>query len=357
MVFDSMSISGYSVGFALVNLHLATKKLQTAPQSPVEGDENLTFSVYDANSSTVFAIHEVDQHPETNGSDGALSAWQWKPEESSLTRQQIVSSQGQGPAHVAQNPTNGQLWVSNYGAGTLAVYSTRQGQIKDLLLHVKVPQGSQVNSDRQMAAHIHGAFFFREFAYVVDLGSDAIYTYRMTGPDAVQEVDRVGYSSQPGSGPRHLAIDEAHERAYLLNELKNTVEVLSINTTSGGLSRLAIVNYQIPNATQGVQQYGAGIHVHPNGKFLYLSNRGDGAIVVYSIQPAAKNYLKLEQTFKTQGTWPRSFTITQDGHFMLVPDQFLDVIELLSVDPASGQLSLLDSMPTIKAPAIVTQLN
>lgn len=349
-------VSGYSVGFALINLHLSTKKLKPAP-SPEEGEENLTYSVWDANSSTIFAIHEVEHHPELPGTDGALSAWQWKQQNSSLTRKQIVSSVGHGPAHVAQHPTNAQLWVSNYGAGSLAVYSSKQGKIQDLLLQKKLSQGSQVSRERQMEAHIHGAFFYQDWAYVVDLGNDAVYTYKMTGPNSVEEVDPVGYKSEPGSGPRHLAIDEVNQRAYLLNELKNTIEVLSIDPTTGKLGRLAIVTYQIPNATQDVQQYGAGIHVSPNGKYLYLSNRGDGAILVYSIQPAEQKYLQLEQTFKTQGTWPRSFTITTDGNFMLVPDQFLDLIELLSIDPSTGHLNQVDSIQTIKAPAIITQLN
>ena len=73
-------------------------------------------------------------------------------------------------------------------------------------------------------------------------------------------------------------------RAYVLNELKNCLNVLYIDPSDGTLSQAAnLVPYDVEGASAGTRQYGSGIELAPDSKTLYVSNRGDGAILVFSV--------------------------------------------------------------------------
>eukprot|EP00095_Tigriopus_kingsejongensis_P002697 maker-scaffold1646_size32207-snap-gene-0.8 protein:Tk02697 transcript:maker-scaffold1646_size32207-snap-gene-0.8-mRNA-1 annotation:"PREDICTED: 6-phosphogluconolactonase-like" len=288
----SILTSGYSSQFGISRLDLLKKNLDTATQ--VETDDNLTFGVYDAQSATAFFIHEVDNHSQFPKS-GALSSWKVEHPTTGpavrLTQKQVVSSLGSEPAHLALHPQTGQLWVSNYGGGSLAVYASRNGSIGDLIWSHTFTQGS------------------------------------------------------------------GRARAYLINELADTLDVLKIDAQSGILSHLATIPYKIPEPSANTRQYGAGIEIHPEGDFLYVSNRGDGAILVYAILDGDQSsYLHLEQVFKTHKTWPRSFSLSPDGTCLIVPDQLAHCLDLLAIEPDTGRLRLVQTVDTIQAPAICLPL-
>ena len=94
---------------------------------------------------------------------------------------QVATVKGFGPAHVALSPTFPVLFVSNYGSGSVVVYSTVGGpEMKGPIYFEEFKRGSGVVPDRQGAAHAHGAFFFGDNAYVTDLGGDAIWHYKVS---------------------------------------------------------------------------------------------------------------------------------------------------------------------------------
>ena len=94
---------------------------------------------------------------------------------------QVFPSGGADPAHVALDSARGLLWVTNYTGGSLTVYGldSTTGAIMGEVYAEKYSGGSGAVPDRQEAPHAHGAFIFKEFAYVVDLGGDKIYHYKV----------------------------------------------------------------------------------------------------------------------------------------------------------------------------------
>ena len=210
----------------------------------------MSFATYDERTGNLYAIVEGGG-PE----EDVMIRWIPAPDLSSISREQAmnafernetksnvrifkqaVSVKGYGPAHVALNTEYNVIFISNYGSGSVAVYSIdpSSGAIGDEPLYSEAYEsGSGVVPDRQEAAHAHGAFFFKDNAYVCDLGGDKIWHYNVIhyflnkttsikshhhqigyapdGGSIVIEKDD-DYATFPGFGPRHMAVDEARNR-------------------------------------------------------------------------------------------------------------------------------------------------
>ena len=156
----------------------------------------MSFATYDERTGNLYAIVEGGG-PE----EDVMIRWIPAPDLSSISREQAtnafernetksnvrifkqaVSVKGYGPAHVALNTEYNVIFISNYGSGSVAVYSIdpSSGAIGDEPLYAEAYEsGSGVVPDRQEAAHAHGAFFFKDNAYVCDLGGDKIWHYKV----------------------------------------------------------------------------------------------------------------------------------------------------------------------------------
>ena len=147
--------------------------------------------------------------------------------------------------------------------------------------------------------------------------------------------------------------DSTAYRAYVLNELQNCLNVLLIDPSEGTLSQDAkTVPYDVDGATAGTRQYGSGIELAPDGKTLYVSNRGDGAILVFSVLDESP-FLKQIQTIKSGGTWPRYICLASDGKFLLVPDERSSTMDIFEIDrKGDGKLRRASTVaPFAKAPS------
>ena len=127
-------------------------------------------------------------------------------------------------------------------------------------------------------------------------------------------------------------IDDLIElRAYVLNELQNCLSVLDINPTDGTLSHAAKkVPYNVEGATAGTRQYGSGIELASDGRTLYVSNRGDGAILVFAVLEQSP-FLRQIQTVKSGGTWPRFICIV-GSKYLLAPDERSSSMGVFEID-------------------------
>lgn len=90
--------------------------------------------------------------------------------------------------------------------------------------------------------------------------------------------------TKPGYLPRHMVANPSTKTMYVIHEQQPFVGIYSVDEGSGQLTFLQ----EVPTVPQewlvsGVEQYGSEIELHPNRKWLYASNRGTGAILVYAI--------------------------------------------------------------------------
>ncbi|MFM2170208.1 MAG: hypothetical protein RI957_437 [Verrucomicrobiota bacterium] len=246
-----------------------------------------------------------------------------------------VSSGGKGPCHLAIDPLASIMAVANYGDGSTASFLLDAKGLPSEAVTVVKHQGRSVHPQRQTAPHAHGVYFVGEHLLVPDLGLDQTLVYSFDKRTAtIATVEPAFSQSAPGDGPRHLAIHPTKPWVYVVNELSNTVTHF---TRSGGSLTAQKSLSTLPATFQGVNTT-AEIEIHPNGRFLYASNRGHQSIAAFAIDQATGALTELGQTVADVKT-PRHFTIAPGGAYLIVAGQDSDNLDVLAIDPQSGKLS------------------
>jgi len=188
-----------------------------------------------------------------------------------------------------------------------------------------------------------------QFALAADLGVDKIFVYRTQDVYRKSAVNPVfEANSEPGGGPRHVAFHPNGRFVYAVKELTATVACYTFDPQTGALQ-------QIQNlATLPADFHGpnlcADLHVTPNGKFLYVSNRGHDCIARLAIDPLTGRLTRLGHT-PTLGKTPRNFAITPDGGLLLAANQESDSIVAFRIDSSTGDLTPTGEVTRVPSPA------
>jgi 6-phosphogluconolactonase len=195
-----------------------------------------------------------------------------------------------------------------------------------------------VNPERQKEPHAHGVTLSpdQRFLFVPDLGIDQVMIYAVDPATATFRPHATPSVGVPaGGGPRHLAFAPDARHAYVINEMGGTVSVFSFDAAAGSLALVETVptlppDFSGPNKT-------AEVVVHPNGRYVYGSNRGHDSIVVFTRNPHDGRLSHLE-TVPSGGRSPRHFDLSPDGNWLVTLHEDSDDGFVFRVDPASGRL-------------------
>lgn len=262
-----------------------------------------------------------------------------------------TSAGGKGSCHIALDATGGTLAVANYGDGSFATLKLDSKGIPGAVATVVHHGGSGPNALRQTGPHAHGVYFNKEntLLFVPDLGLDKVFVYRFEARTSELGPALPPLISKPGSGPRHMAFSADGKNAYVINELDNSV---TITSERGGMFETIGTVPTLPADFTGANTT-AEIEVHPNGKFVYGSNRGLDSIVVYSRDPETGE-LKFLQHAPCGGQIPRHFKIDPTGKWLLCAHQGSNTISVLSLDPKTGLLG--GPVGTVSSPSPICLL-
>jgi len=244
-----------------------------------------------------------------------------------LVARQRVSSGGHLPCHLALLADASALAVAHYGCGTVGVFALDDHGRLTGDGYSRRHEGASVHPRRQASAHPHCVAVGAHGAYVTDLGQDCIVRY--AGAPLV-EASRCRIHA--GAGPRHLCLDEARGVGWLSNELDNTVSRLRV-AADGSLHELDWVS-TLPDGFAGRSAV-SEIARHPNGRWLYVGNRGHDSLAWYRI--GADGALSFLGTVSTQGRHPRHFALTADGTVLVAANRDSDSLVAFSVDAERGQ--------------------
>ncbi|KPM48901.1 lactonase family protein [Jiulongibacter sediminis] len=292
---------------------------------PAAESDDPSFLALSPDGGHLYAVSEVN-----GGSIRSFSRG-----DSSLTFINESSSGGIHPCHVAIDKTGKWIFAGNYTSGSLAVLPILENGGVGEPVQVIQHQGSGPNKERQKSPHVHSVNVSpdNKAIFVPDLGMDKVMVYAFdetTGqltPGDHMEVT-------PGSGPRHFTFHPNGKFAYVVQEL--TGSVTQFNYANGGLEKVEEFS-TLPEGFEG-DNSSADIHISPDGRFLYASNRFIDNIAVFAIDQESGS-LSAVSHHSVLGQVPRNFAISPDGQFLLVANQESDNIIVFKRDKETGKLS------------------
>ena len=212
--------------------------------------------------------------------------------------------------------------------------------------------GSSANRARQSGPHAHQTVVSPDntFLLAVDLGLDKVFSYRLDPAKGGLAPEPQFAATTPGGGPRHLAFRPDGKFAYVLNEMLSSVGAFSYDAGRGTLAHLQTISTLPPGFT--AENSGAEIVVHPSGRFLYTSNRGQDSIAVFAID-AAKGTLTPVDGISTQGKTPRGFALDPSGRFLVAANQNSGTLVVFRIDQATGALTPAGTTVQVPSPVSV----
>ncbi|MCS3390201.1 lactonase family protein [Burkholderia thailandensis] len=306
--------------------------------------ENPSYLVASRDGRHVYAVNELPGDAGPASVRGGVSAFDFDAKTGALKFVNRVSSEGNDPCYLSLSPDGRYLVAANYSVasdpgGSFSVFPVEAtGALGAAVLNVH-HEGSGPVKGRQDGAHVHSTVFSPDgkYLFVQDLGVDKLYSYRYT-PDGSRGLIGPTESRytlvKAGSGPRHLVFSANGRFAYVTNELNASLDVYRYD--DGRLAHVETVPMTAPGFAGKVG--GGALHLSPDGRFLYATNRGDANdIVIYAVN-AADGKLKLVGRQSSLGKTPREFAIDPSGKWLIVGNQDSDSVFVFRRDVASGRL-------------------
>ena len=312
----------------------------------IKGVVNPSYIALSPNGKYVYACTETAL-PDAGG----VSSFEFNEKNKSLTFLSSQKSGGDNPAHIAIHKNGKWLVCGNYSGGRLSVFPLKDGKIEPFAQLIEF-KDSSVDKTRQEKSHIHQAVFAPNDDYVFfpDLGSDKIRVYKFDGAQSMPLVDVANpyTKTAEGSGPRHFTFHPNGKFAYCVEELSGTIS--AYNYKSGNLDRFQNVYAYSEKHADGFG--GADIHISPDGKFLYASNRGvENNLAIFSINANGK--LKLVGHQSTLGNHPRNFTLDPSGKFLLVANKNTGEVIVFKRNATTGLLTDTHNQIKLSNPSCV----
>ena len=287
----------------------------------------------------LYAVNWEDQ--------GGVSAFRVDARTGGLAFLNRVSAQGSRPNQVVIDPS-GRIAVSvNYKTGNLAAYKVFAGGRLSEAFYVDQHAGQPL-SPKQPGPKAHGVEFSRDgrFMYVAELGLDRVYAYRVDAAKAeITPGDPPFINTHAGAGPRRLQLAPSGQFLYVNHETDSEVSVFTVDGTS--LKEVQTIStlpagYSGPNST-------AEIIVSPDGRFLYVSNRGHDSIAVFAIDKTSGR-LTLKANTPAGGRTPRNLRLDPTASFLFSSNEGEGTITVFKIDKATGLLSQTSAKAQIDTP-------
>jgi len=293
---------------------------------------NPSFLAKTADDKTLIAISEVDEN-----STGFVYSYEINND--SLIYKSKSKSGGAHPCFITVNDKN-QVLVANYSGGNVGYLKVDNINGLTNLLSVQQHEGKGT-TDRQKAPHAHSTWFnpYNKHIISVDLGTNELWFSTIDENNQLNFTNQKKLKLADGAGPRHLVFHPTKKWMYVLNELNNTITLVTFEDYIYSLG--STISMLPENYTK--YSKGADIHISRDGKFVYASNRGHNSIVIYKVDEKS-GALKLVDFTLTKGNNPRNFSLTPDNQFLVVANQDTNTLVSFLRNAKTGKLSYIDEV-------------
>ncbi|MDR1673396.1 MAG: lactonase family protein [Bacteroidales bacterium] len=331
--------SGGSTGIYVYRMDTEGGTAEYVSETPAVNPSYLAVS---ADERFVYSVGE------TESSTSAAHAFAFDKKTGVLTPLNTQPTNGEGPCYINTDKESRFVVTANYRGGNVSVFPLAENGMLETVHTVFSFEGTGPDSLRQEKPHLHCVLFSPDGQYLFaeDLGTDKIHKFTVSANAPFLTAGTpASFNLEPGSGPRHLTFHPNGKYAYLMNELSGKVTAFRYD---GG--NLQTLQYIASDTTAGVGgKGGADIHVSPDGKFLYTSNRlkSDG-IAIFSINE--KDGTLTAIAYQLTGIHPRNFNITPNGKFLLVGNRDTNNIQIFGIDQQTGLLTDTGNQILISSP-------
>jgi 6-phosphogluconolactonase len=289
------------------------------------------------------------------GKASTVSAFAVDAKSGILTQLNQVPALGEDPCYLSFDKTSKFLLVANYSSGSIAVFPIlADGRLGKHTALVKDQGATGPNKERQEAPHAHWIETSPDnrFALVADLGLDEVLVYKFDSATGTLAPNEPAFARlKAGSGPRHAVFFQKGKFVFAVSELASTATSFAYDMKKGTLKEIGTAS-TLPPRFSG-RNDAAEIALHPSGKFLYTSNRGDDTIAVFSIDPK-KGTLGFVARVPTGGKEPRHFAIDPSGKYLLAENQHSNNIVVFKIDAATGGLTPTGQVVEVPSPVDLT---
>ncbi len=324
----------------------ATTGALTRPQ--IIASVNPSFLTLDAGRQFLYAVNE--------NTVGSVSAFAVDGTTGALTALNQQSANGSAPCFLSLDPSGQWLLTANYTSGNFAVYPVGADGMLDGATDLVQSSGTGPNTDRQEGPHAHMIAFdpSGQFVLGADLGSDRVLIYRLNSADGTLKANTGAMpayaATKAGTGPRHFAFHPNGRYLYVNGELNSTVNAYLFDAATGATMPNGSLS-TLPAGFTGTSTT-AEIVVHPNGRFVYVSNRGHDSIAMFAVDDTTGTLTAMGHE-PTQGRTPRSFAIDPTGTLLLAANQESDNVVAFRVDGNTGRLTATGQITSVPSPVCV----
>ena len=326
--------NGKSKGIYVYKFNSSTGDLE---QVNTAQTSNPTFLDISPNQKFVYAVEEPSDSTKSTVI-GNIAAFTFNKKDGSLSLINKQSSGGKHPAYVAVDKTGKWVATANYSSGQFTLLPVKKDGSLGAAIQTMQDTGSGPVKGRQDGPHAHSTTFSpdNKYIFVADLGIDKLMIYNFNDASGMlKPASSPFFKTGPGTGPRHFAFHPTKNFAYLIEELSGNVSAFKYK--DGKLDEIQNISAH-PAGYKGIIG-SADIHVSPDGKFLYCSNRGESnTIAIYKIDQKT-GLLTLVGHQSTMGETPRNFSIDPTGNFLLAANQQSDNIVVFKIDKSTGLLT------------------
>jgi 6-phosphogluconolactonase len=309
-------------------LDAATGKLSD-PELATEV-ENPSFLNLSPDGKTLYAVSEV-------APEGSVHSYRINPKTGELSNQVSLSSGGPIACHVSTDSKNQFAVVSNYSGGSFAFYKLkRNGDLDAQIAYHAIPKTKIDNQDRSALGHCGFFDSTDSLAFTCDAGQDKVHLFKLDRQQGTVVPNDHPFIPMPKlSAPRHIHIAPDNRVAFVNGERDMTVNVVKLDVSGNRFE--VIQSLSTLRESEKVQPgYStAECRIHPNGKWVYVSNRGHNTIAAFKYDSSTQ---KLSPAGHITGDIkiPRNFNVTPCGKWMLIASQDGGKVGVYEIDEETG---------------------
>jgi 6-phosphogluconolactonase len=334
--------SGASKGIYVYRFNPSTGNVSLASTIAAENPSYLALS---PDGNNLYSVNE-------NGGDkpGGVSSFAFDKSTGNLRLLNMQPSAGDHPCYISVDEKKQHVVAGNYSGGSLSIFPVAGNGSLEPASQIIVHAGKGADPKRQEKAHVHAVIFSpdQNRLFVPDLGLDKVlaYDYNPKATKPLNEMPEQHIKTSPGSGPRHLVFHPTRPFAYLVEELTGTVSAYRYDN-----GRLVFLQ-RLSSFAKGHkgEKGSADLHVSPDGRHLYVSNRGKVNNLAIFLIESSIGTLRLKGFQSTGGLTPRNFIIDPTGNFLLVANQNSNNITVFKRNSSSGMLTRLKNAIEVPNP-------